>query len=177
MTYCLPEKYTGKFKSSVQLLMTAYSYFKNSVGLETVLCYRRILGKKRFVTGTRLDDGDYLIVISAGEVDLEQYALRWGIETMFGSFKTRGFNLEATHVTAPDRLCNLIALMAIAYTWAGAFGGWVASQVKLRCLKHGRAPVCLFRLGLDELQNWMVSLCRTIKDSQKEKALQFLSCT
>jgi hypothetical protein len=37
-------------------------------------------------------------------VDLDEYALRWGIETMFGSFKTRGFHLEETHVTG---LCSL----------------------------------------------------------------------
>ena len=177
MTYCLPEKYTGKFKSSVQLLMTAYSYFKNSVGLETVLCYRRILGKKRFVTGTRLDDGDYLIVISAGEVDLEQYALRWGIETMFGSLKTRGFHLEDTHVSDPERLSTLLALLCVAYNWVGAFGNWVFTQAKLRCLKHGRAPICRFRLGLDALQNWAISLCRTVNDLQRQTVLQFLSCT
>jgi hypothetical protein len=80
-------------------------------------------------------------------------------------------------VTEVDRLSNLIVLMAIAYTWAGAFGIWVSTQVKLRCLKHKRAPICLFRLGLDALQNWMISLCRTIKECQREKAMQFLSCT
>ena len=177
MKYCIRLKSNIKITSNSSKGIVVSEFFKNSVGVENVLGRRKVFGKFRFVTGTRLEDGDYLIVVSPQEVGLEEYALRWGIETMFGSFKTRGFNLEATHVTAPDRLCNLIALMAIAYTWAGAFGGWVASQVKLRCLKHGRAPVCLFRLGLDQLQNWMVSLCRTIKDSQKEKALQFLSCT
>ena len=176
-------KYCIRLKSNIVTLNNSgesvhiSEYFKNSVGKENVLGFRKILGKSRFVTGTRLEDGDYLIVVSSAEVDLEEYALRWGIETMFGSFKTRGFHLEATHVTDPARLGNLIALMAIAYTWAGAFGGWVVSQVKLRCLKHERAAICLFRLGLDELQNWMLSLCRTINECQKQKALQFLSCT
>jgi hypothetical protein len=176
-------KYCIRLKSNIGITNTknkplhACEYFKNSVGLETVLGYRKVFGKSRFVTGTRLADGDYLIVVSPLEVGLEEYALRWGIETMFGSFKTRGFNLEATHVTDVNRLSNLIALMAIAYTWAGAFGGWVSTQVKLRCLKHERAPTCLFRLGLDALQNWMTSLCRTVKECQREKALQFLSCT
>jgi Transposase DDE domain len=158
-------------------LIPACSFFKNSVGLETVVGYRRVLGKKRFVTGTRLEDGDYLIVVSACEVDLDEYALRWGIETMFGSLKTRGFHLEDTHVTAPDRLATLLALLCIAYNWAGSFGNWILRQVKLRCLKHGRAPICRFRLGLDALQNWAISLCRTINEDQRQSALQFLSCT
>ena len=175
--YCIRLKSNIGIANNKCKSIHASEYFKNSVGLETVLGYRKVFGKSRFVTGTRLEDGDYLIVVSALEVGLEEYALRWGIETMFGSFKTRGFNLEATHVTEVDRLSNLIALMAIAYTWAGAFGSWVSTQVKLRCLKHKRAPICLFRLGLDTLQNWMISLCRTIKECQREKAIQFLSCT
>jgi Transposase DDE domain len=175
--YCIRLKSNIGITNNKNKVLHACEYFKNSVGLENVLGYRKVFGKSRFVTGTRLADGDYLIVVSPLKVDLEEYALRWGIETMFGSFKTRGFNLEATHVTDVDRLSNLIALMAIAYTWAGAFGSWVSIQVKLRCLKHERAPICLFRLGLDALQNWMTSLCRTIKECQREKALQFLSCT
>jgi hypothetical protein len=35
---------------------------------------------------------------------LRLYALRWGIETLFGIFKTRGFCLESTHFTDPERL-------------------------------------------------------------------------
>ena len=114
--YCIRLKSNIGIANNNGKLLHASEYFKNSVGLETVLGYRKVFGKSRFVTGTRLEEGDYLIVVSLLEVDLEEYALRWGIETMFGSFKTRGFHLEATHVTDADRLSNLIALMAIAYT-------------------------------------------------------------
>ena len=42
----------------------------------------------------RLDDGELLIVISndSAFTALADYAHRWGIETLFGMFKTRGFN-------------------------------------------------------------------------------------
>lgn len=30
---------------------------------------------------------------------VKDYALRWGIETLFSIFKTRGFRLESTHFT------------------------------------------------------------------------------
>jgi hypothetical protein len=33
---------------------------------------------------------------------------------MFGNLKTKGFALEATHLTAPDKLCTLLALLAFA---------------------------------------------------------------
>ena len=177
LRYCIRIKSNIGVSNKSGELIASSSYFKNSVGVETVLGFRRVLGKKRFVTGTRLDDGDYLIVVSPCALDLEEYALRWGIETMFASFKTRGFHLEDTHVSDPSRLSTLLALLCIAYNWVGAFGNWVSTQVELRCLKHGRAPVSRFRLGLDALQNWAISLCRTINESQRRSALNFLSCT
>jgi hypothetical protein len=32
---------------------------------------------------------------------------------MFGNRKTKGFALEATHLTNPDKLCTLIALLVV----------------------------------------------------------------
>ena len=48
----------------------------------------------------RLEDGKFLIVISPDATQrlVKDYALRWGIETLFGIFKTRGFCLESTHL-------------------------------------------------------------------------------
>ena len=33
---------------------------------------------------------------------------RWGIETLFGMFKTRRFDLDSTHVTKKERLSTLL---------------------------------------------------------------------
>jgi hypothetical protein len=54
----------------------------------------------------RLDDGDLLVVIAPPHTVglVRDYALRWGIETLFGILKTRGFCLESTHFTDPERL-------------------------------------------------------------------------
>ena len=108
---------------------------------------------------------------------LSEYSLRWGIEPMFGAFKSRGFDLEATHVTDPTRLSRLLTLLAIAYTWAGTCGLWEFERRDLRLKKHGRMPVSVFRMGLDFLQPMMVKLCRSVNNSHEEIALQFLSCT
>ena len=38
-----------------------------------------------------------------------------GIETLFGIFKSRGFNLEDTHLVDSERLSRLFALLTIAF--------------------------------------------------------------
>lgn len=48
----------------------------------------------------------------------EIYLQRWQIETMFRAFKTSGFNLESTHVTMPDRLIQLMAVLVLAFCFA-----------------------------------------------------------
>lgn len=50
------------------------------------------------------------------------YALRWGIETMFADYKSRGFGLEDTHLQRADRLSRLLLVLAVALYWATANG-------------------------------------------------------
>ena len=146
---------------------------------ERQLGFRKVLGKVRFVTGTRLADGNFLILVSDQERPLEQYSLRWGIECMFGAFKRRGFNLEDTHVTAPERLGRLMVFLALAYTWAGVCGLWKLAEplFQWKVKAHGRHAISVFRIGLDYLRLIMLKLCRTISESQSANALRFLSCT
>ena len=68
------------------------------------------------VEALRLEDGKLLVVIGPQRDEnlFADYALRWGIETLFGLFKTRGFCLESTHFTEAERLRKLFALL----TWA-----------------------------------------------------------
>jgi hypothetical protein len=144
---------------------------------ERPLGWRQVLGKRRFVTGTRLEDGDFLILVSDTERSLSRYALRWGIECLFGALKSRGFDLEATHVTDPVRLSRLVAFVALAYTWAAVSGLWVFARAGLKLKKHGRWPVSVLRLGLDWLQPMMAKLCRSVSECERRIALHFLSCT
>ena len=48
----------------------------------------------------RLEGGSLLIVVTQFKPKraIADYANRWGIETRFGIFKSRGFCLEATHL-------------------------------------------------------------------------------
>ncbi|CDN10610.1 hypothetical protein RintRC_6338 [Richelia intracellularis] len=73
---------------------------------------RGIPGIWAFVVATRLVDGKLLVLITSRQPKqtLVDYAQRWKIETLFGCLKSRGFNLEATHIYCRDRLSKMIAL-------------------------------------------------------------------
>lgn len=115
---------------------------------------RQVLGQRLFVMGMRRSDGEYVIVISTEESDLllSDYARRWGVETLFGCLKTRGFCLEATHVTDKERLRKLLALMALCFCWAYRTGQWLARTEPLKIKKHGRLAKSIFRHGFDHLR-------------------------
>jgi len=53
---------------------------------------------------------------------VRDYACRWGIETMFSDFKSRGFQLEDTPLRAADRLDRLLVIMALAMYWCVRVG-------------------------------------------------------
>jgi len=144
---------------------------------ERHLGVRRVWGQPVYVRGMRLPEGDFLIVISEQEAELSDYALRWGIETLFGCLKSRGFDLEATHVTEADRLERLLALVALAFVWAFSAGLWRAEQRPIKIKKHGRAAVSVFRLGYDFLRRLLMPLCGITNRADFQKAVQLLSCT
>ncbi len=77
---------------------------------------------------------------------ISDYAQRWGIETLFGMFKTRGFCLESTHFTDAKRLSKLLALMSLAMCWAMKMGQWLHSHSPLKVKKHGRLSKSIFRI-------------------------------
>ncbi len=137
---------------------------------------RKCLGQGLFLCGMRLPK-DFLIVVSDKQAGMADYALRWGIETLFGCLKSRGFCLEATHVTEPARLSKLLGLLALAFCWAFAAGIWLAQVAPLKLKKHGRAAMSLFRRGLDWLRRTLMPLCGQRRQPNFKRALQFLSCT
>jgi hypothetical protein len=59
-----------------------------------------------YVGALRLEDNSLLVVIANDRTLtlIDDYAHRWGIETLFGIFKSRGFNLEDTHIKDSERL-------------------------------------------------------------------------
>jgi len=124
------------------------------VGEHKVLKGMRIVnGLPVYVVGMLLASGEYLILATDEnpETALEDYKKRQGIETLFQCLKGRGFNFEDTHMTFPDRIDKLIALLAIAFSWCHSTGEWSHSQDPIKIKKHGRKAVSLFRRGLDHI--------------------------
>lgn len=159
-------------------LVCADGLFRHcAVGQERALGKRLVLGRQVWVTGTKLVSGDFLIVVADRAAGLGDYALRWGIETLFGAFKSRGFHLEDTHVTDPERLGRLVGLLSVAYCWAFAAGNWLCQTKPLTLKKHGRLPVSFVRRGLDFLRPIALRLCATDNNDDLQQALHFLSCT
>ena len=83
---------------------------------------------------------------------LARYRQRWTIETMFGNLKTKGFNLEDTHLTNADKLSTLLALLALAVALSVKTGVAAARRRSIPIKKHGRRAWSLFALGLSALR-------------------------
>lgn len=128
------------------------------------------------VTGKRLpgkaEKDEFLIVISSrlcdGEKPLDLYRRRWEIESLFAAMKSRGFNLETTHVTMPERIAKLIGLLALAFVWSHLVGQKRHQKDSLKTKNHGWPEQSLFRYGLDLLRSIMLNLA--------EKKDQFRRC-
>ena len=83
---------------------------------------------------------------------------RWSIEVLFSALKKRAFDFEHTHLTDPERIKKLVALLAIAFTWAHLVGVWLAEKKPLKIKKHGYREQSLFRYGLDHLQYLLLNI-------------------
>ena len=117
---------------------------------------RRMLlwGLSVFVAGKRLRRGrsEFLIVISGAAGDLlEDYRLRWKIETLFQAFKGRGFEMEACKLTDPLRWSSFLGFLSLALAWCLRVGEFLEHLEPTRLKKHGRAARSVFRRGLDHL--------------------------
>jgi hypothetical protein len=81
------------------------------------------------VVRKQLSDGSMLILAAQGieeepivESIFEAYRKRWEIETLFAALESGGFDLEATHLTRPERIRKLLGMLAFGYTWARLIG-------------------------------------------------------
>ena len=102
---------------------------------------------------------EYLLILTNSDPEeaIDRYRRRWEIETLFGALKSRGFDLEATHLRAPGRIRKLIALLPVAFIWAHLVGLWrQEGEGPLRRKNHGRLEKSVFRYGLDHLRRLLL---------------------
>ena len=127
-----------------------------------------LLGVQGYVSATRLETGELLIVFRSHQRlnGLEVYARRWGIECLFKSFRTAGFNLSGSHVTDPVRVERLLVLLTLALTWAARTGVLASQREPIPVKSHGRAEFSVFRFGLDVLVEILAGGARLLSFAQ-----------
>ena len=128
---------------------------------ESMVCRgtRQVSGIDLYLAGRRTNKG-LLIVVSSQkpEMMIEDYYQRWHIETLFGCLKSRGFDLEATHMTELDRMDKLMGILALTFTWCLLTGHHHHGEAKqLPLNRHYRPAKSLFRLGLDMLRRVLLN--------------------
>ena len=118
-----------------------------------------LLGPPLKLAATRLVSGDLLVVATNTDpkTALAQYRRRWEIETLFAATKTRGFNLEDTHLVHPDRIGKLLAVLAVAFAFAHATGEWQAKHRPIILKTHKRRAQSIFRVGFDLLRKILLT--------------------
>jgi Transposase DDE domain len=92
----------------------------------------------------------YLVTnMTSAEEACRWYAKRFRIETFFSDQKSRGFHLDKSHMSDPQRLSRLLIASCVAYIWIVYLGalcmqdGWVGIIHR----RH-RCDLSLFQLGL-----------------------------
>lgn len=107
-------------------------------------------------------------MILAANVEFEDaiglYRRRWEIETLFGCLKTRGFRMEDTHMTAPEKIEKLLFVLAIAFCWSYKLGVIKNAEKAIPMKAHGRLSKSLFRLGLDWIRSALLPLGQKVKE-------------
>ena len=165
-----------KYKSRVSDVTTMLSHLKRHKYI--VLPGKKIIyNEEVYLSGKKTEGNDYLILASSSNPDeaLSMYKQRWTIENLFGNMKTKGFNLENTHMKDDEKLKKLIALLTIAMLWCYLIGFWIESSVKIRIKNHGRKEKSTFRKGLDHFTKILNSFENLIFET--DCVFKVLSCT
>jgi len=133
-------------------------------------CKRKVSGLDLYIAARRTTKGLLIVVATQKpETILSDYYRRWTIETLFGCLKSRGFDLEATHMTERARMDKLMGILALAFTWCLIAGHWQYGEAQYLPLnKHWRPAKALFRLGLDMLRRVLLN------EESKDDAVSFL---
>lgn len=94
--------------------------------------------------------------LATAEEACRYYQKRFRIETFFSDQKSRGFHIQQSHISDPQRLSRLLIAACLAYIWIvylgalGAADGW--QEIIHR---RKRCDLSLFQLGLRLLEHFL----------------------
>lgn len=84
------------------------------------------------------------------------YKKRMRIETFFSDQKSRGFQLDKSHISQPQRLARLLIATCLAYIWMVYLGVLcMVNGCNQRIHRTDRCDLSLFQLGLDLLEHFL----------------------
>ena len=94
--------------------------------------------------------------MSSAEEAIAYYTKRFRIETFFSDQKSRGCNIQKSHLTDPQRLSRLLIAACLAYIWI-IYLGSLCDKEGWREVIHRkkRCDVSLFQLGLRLLEYFL----------------------
>jgi len=97
------------------------------------------------------DDPIYLVTnMDCSEEACHYYRRRYRIETFFSDQKSRGFNLQKSHLSDPSRISRLLIASCLAYIWMIFLGEFVKPKPEIMKQIHrvDRCDLSLFQIGL-----------------------------
>lgn len=127
-----------------------------------------IFGQKVYLSGSRSERGE-LMVVASNSSSLNAiviYLRRWEIESLFQALKGRGFRLEDTHISHPDRLSKMMALLAVAFSWLHKIGEWraIKKPIVFNKYRNSRRPqYSYFRYGFEFIRDVILHIKYQIK--------------
>jgi hypothetical protein len=136
---------------------------------------RKLWGHTVYLVGTRATSGEHVIVMTthAPDTALDDYRKRWETECLFAAMKRRGFNLEETHISDPERISRLVAVLTLTLCWCYKVGVWVDAQKAITVKKHQHLACSVIRLGLDTLRRLLLNPVSNSHSIQHMIALLF----
>jgi hypothetical protein len=139
-------------------------FFQHLKTGEKRLLYKEIKGRKLSLAGTRSQAGK-LVIIMTNQLHHKEASIlkistrRRTIEGLFKNTKSKEFHLESTHVTCPDKLEKLMAVIAVATALCIRTGQWQEKIKPTIYKKTVKAPLySTFRRGFDALRRWLTDL-------------------
>lgn len=131
----------------------------NCIELPDVVITHQAYGPVLAIAWWQIGYEDPIYLVTNMELAAEAcywYSKRFRIETFFSDQKSRGFNMQKSHISDPDRLARLMIAACLAYIWIIYLGvvakrdGWVKI-----IHRTDRCDLSLFQLGLDLLEHFL----------------------
>jgi hypothetical protein len=100
--------------------------------------------------GRKYKDPVYLVTnIDHAPLACRYYKWRFLIETLFSDQKSRGFHIQKSHVSCPERLQRLLIATCIAYIWIVLMGDQcLDSENRAKVHRKDSCDISMFTLGL-----------------------------